>query len=109
MGTLPQVTKRSLHKGTACGIIQVLRQQSAVASNERKRNMKYRTFKEWAAEKEIELVPDTEEGGFSGQWFVDREIPMVVVCTRCTMSMTVMSPTVRIDDKERVFCKNCVQ
>ena len=66
--------------------------------------MKFRTFSEWLKETRGEDLP---EGNISAQWFVGRNIPFVVECAYCKMSMCIASDSVRIDEDGRIYCKDC--
>lgn len=41
------------------------------------------------------------------QVFIDHHLPMVVACTGCEMTMSLLSPSVRVDDQDRVWCRSC--
>ncbi len=44
-------------------------------------------------------------GNVDGQWFADHDIPMIVSCTCCEMTMVVISALV--DNEGQVFCSGC--
>jgi len=44
-------------------------------------------------------------GNVDGQWFADHDIPMIVSCTCCEMTMLVTSALV--DNENQVFCSDC--
>jgi hypothetical protein len=67
------------------------------------------TFVQFAEQQGIELVPDSPPDGFTGAWFQERHLPMIVACTVCEMTMCIMSGTVRIDSTypHKAYCKSC--
>ena len=62
-----------------------------------------KTGRQWCEEHGL----DTSKGSVSGAEFDRLRIPMVVRCTGCEMSMTILSPSVRVDDRDYVWCKEC--
>ena len=62
-----------------------------------------KTFRDWFSENyPKEELPN---GSVSGKWFVDHDIPMIVSCTCCGMTMA--SPSALIDSEGQVFCSDC--
>ena len=45
------------------------------------------------------------EGTISGEWFYEHQIPMVVACCCCRMTMA--SPSAWIDDEGYIYCSDC--
>ena len=45
------------------------------------------------------------EGNISGAWFYDNDIPMIVMCNCCGMTMA--SPSAWIDDEGHTYCESC--
>lgn len=54
-------------------------------------------------------LPTLDDIGDSvnGTEFEQRRLPMVVACSGCEMTMTFISPSVRIDDDGYVWCRGC--
>ena len=64
--------------------------------------MAMRTFEQWAKdERGLDLPGNT----IPGSWFVEHNIPMVVACTCCEMTMCVVSAL--IDDDGQCYCGSC--
>lgn len=36
-------------------------------------------------------------------------LPMIVACICCSMTMSVLSPKLRVSDKEEFLCKSCAE
>lgn len=61
-----------------------------------------KTFKEWFEETYEEKLPT---GTINGQWFFDRNLPMIVECACCTTTMSL--PSALIDDEGYTYCSSC--
>lgn len=59
-------------------------------------------FKTWVKDNKGIEVP---EGSINGSWFEQNNLPMIVACTCCDMTMSVAS--VKIDDDGCCYCSNC--
>ena len=53
-----------------------------------------------------EMGIEMPEGEISGRWFVENNLPMIVQCTCCGMTMAL--PSVMVDDEGKIFCNSCV-
>ena len=60
------------------------------------------------AEKYIfeEMGVEMPKGEISGEWFAENDLPMVVQCTHCGMTMAL--PSALIDDEGCCYCAGCV-
>ena len=60
------------------------------------------------AEKYIweEMGVEMPKGEISGEWFAENDLPMVVQCTEC--GMTMILPSALIDDEGCCYCAGCV-
>lgn len=65
--------------------------------------LRFRPASEVAAERG--LVPDTEDGTYSGAAFDRAGLPMVVACTSCEHTMVFFSALV--DQHGRTWCRDC--
>lgn len=61
-----------------------------------------KTFQEWFKANRSEEFP---EGDINGSWFVEHNIPMVVQCTCCDMTLCVVNA--HIDNYGNTFCGSC--
>lgn len=52
-----------------------------------------------------ELHTSIPEGDIPGSWFVENDIPMVVDCSCCEMTMA--SPSAWVDDEGYTYCADC--
>lgn len=62
-----------------------------------------KTFYQWY--KEVSGKDTSEQKTFSGEWFAERGLPMIVECTCCGSTMTL--PTAFIDDDNYLYCSTC--
>jgi len=62
------------------------------------------TAKQWLKENDIVLQED-ENGAISGSEFAKYDLPMVVSCFNCEMTMVFFSAL--IDGDGRIFCSEC--
>lgn len=62
-----------------------------------------RTVKQYILE---EMDIEMPEGEISGRWFVENNLPMIVHCTCCGMTMAL--PSAMVDDEGKIFCNSCV-
>jgi len=62
-----------------------------------------KTFYQWY--KEVSGKDISEQKTFSGEWFVERDLPMIVECTCCGATMAL--PTAFIDDDNYLYCSTC--
>lgn len=62
-----------------------------------------RTAKQWIKE---ELNIEMPNGDISGEWFAENNLPMIVKCTCCEMSMAL--PSAMINNEGEIFCPDCV-
>ena len=67
------------------------------------RKMRVRTAKQWI--KEV-LNIEMPNGDIGGEWFAENDLPMIVKCTCCEMSMAL--PSALVNDAGETFCQNCV-
>lgn len=60
------------------------------------------------AEKYIfeEMGVEMPKGEISGEWFAENDLPMVVQCTECGMTMAL--PSALIDAEGYCYCAGCV-
>ena len=65
--------------------------------------MRIRTAKQWIRE---ELNIEMPSGDIDGEWFVKNNLPMIVKCSCCEMSMVL--PSAMINDEGEIFCPSCV-
>ena len=65
--------------------------------------MRVRTAKQWIKE---ELNIEMPNGNIGGEWFANNNLPMIVQCTCCEMTMAL--PSAMINDAGIIFCQNCV-
>ena len=61
-----------------------------------------KTIKNFLAETDI-IMP---EGTINGGWFAEHDLPMIVSCTCCGMTMAL--PSAMVDDEGKIFCDSCV-
>ena len=61
-----------------------------------------KTFKDYVEKRFNVKMP---EGNIPGNWFTENNLPMVVKCSCCEMSMA--SPCAWIDNDGYVFCTEC--
>lgn len=61
-----------------------------------------RTAKQWIKE---ELNIEMPNGDISGEWFAENNLPMIVKCTCCEMTMAL--PSAMIDNEGEIFCPDC--
>ena len=61
-----------------------------------------KTFTKWLKENYNEEMP---KGDVNAEWFVKRDLPMIVHCSCCEMTMAL--PNAYIDDKGYTYCSNC--
>lgn len=61
-----------------------------------------KTFKEWFEENYKEPMPT---GSINAEWFFDRDLPMIVECACCCMTMAL--PSALIDDEGYTVCSSC--
>ena len=54
-----------------------------------------------------ELGIEIPAGEVNGTWFAENNIPMVVECTDCGMTMIVFSAYT--DDNGQLYCENCAE
>lgn len=62
-----------------------------------------KTFYQWY--KEVSGKDISEQKTFSGEWFVERDLPMIVECTYCGATMAL--PTAFIDNDNYLYCSTC--
>ena len=62
-----------------------------------------RTVFEWLKD---ELDIDMPKGDISGEWFAENNLPMIVHCTCCEMTMAL--PSAMVDDNGNIYCPSCV-
>lgn len=60
-------------------------------------------FKIWLAENRPDVVMPEHE--IPGNWFSENDLPMVVECTCCGMTMAL--PSAMIDDEGYIYCAGC--
>ena len=65
--------------------------------------MRMRTAQQWI--KEV-LNIEMPSGKISGEWFMENNLPMIVKCTCCEMSMAL--PSAMINNEGEIFCPGCV-
>ena len=65
--------------------------------------MRLRTAKQWIKE---ELNIEMPEGDINGEWFTENNLPMIVHCTCCEMTMAL--PSAMINNEGEIFCQNCM-
>lgn len=61
-----------------------------------------KTFEQWLNDNFNESMP---AGSVNAEWFVNRNLPMIVECTCCTMTMAL--PSAMIDDDDYIYCSTC--
>ncbi len=66
--------------------------------------IKPKPFKKWLMEKGITLQRN-EDGCIPASEFDKHNLPMVVACTNCTMTMPIFSCW--IDEEDFTFCGDC--
>ena len=59
-----------------------------------------RWYNEYNKRKEVDIMKT-----FSGEWFAEQGLPMIVECTCCRMTMAL--PTAFIDDDSYIYCSTC--
>ena len=52
-----------------------------------------------------EIGLEIPKGNISGEWFYEHQIPMVVRCSCCGMTMA--SPSAWVDDEGYTYCADC--
>ena len=62
-----------------------------------------RTVKQYILE---EMGIEMPKGEISGSWFEENNLPMIVQCTCCGMTMAL--PSAMVDDEGKIFCDSCV-
>lgn len=62
-----------------------------------------KTFHQWY--KEVSGKDISEQKIFSGEWFAERGLPMIVECTCCRATMAL--PTAFIDEEDYLYCSTC--
>lgn len=60
------------------------------------------TFEKWYEQISGESLP---KGNINGEWFVERQLPMIVECTCCGSTMAL--PNAYIDIDYYTYCKEC--
>ena len=60
-----------------------------------------KSFSEWLHDNGDELP----KGNISGAWFAEHNLPMIVHCTCCEMTMA--TPSAYIDDEGYTYCSSC--
>ena len=61
-----------------------------------------KTFAEWLKANTGENMP---EGSVNAAWFYERNLPMVVECTCCGMTMAL--PSAFVDEDGSIYCSSC--
>lgn len=61
-----------------------------------------RTAEKWIFE---EMGVEMPKGRIDGEWFVEHNLPMIVQCTCCQMTMAL--PSAMINDDGTIFCHSC--
>ena len=61
-----------------------------------------RIAKQWIKE---ELNIEMPNGDISGEWFAENNLPMIVKCTCCAMTMAL--PSAMINNEGEIFCPDC--
>ena len=61
-----------------------------------------KTFKEYVEQRLHLKVPEHD---IPGTWFHENNLPMIVRCSCCDMTMAL--PSALIDDDDYVYCPNC--
>jgi len=61
-----------------------------------------RTAEKWIFE---EMGVEMPKGRINGEWFVEHNLPMIVQCTCCQMTMAL--PSAMINDDGTIFCHSC--
>lgn len=61
-----------------------------------------KTFNEWLKENRMCEMP---KGSVDAGWFIERDLPMIVECSCCGMTMAL--PNAYIDDEGYIYCANC--
>ena len=62
-----------------------------------------KTFYQWY--KDVTGKDISKQKTFSGEWFAEQGLPMIVECTCCRMTMAL--PTAFIDDDSYIYCSTC--
>ena len=60
-----------------------------------------KTIKNFLAENDI-IMP---EGTINGRWFAEHDLPMIVSCTCCGMTMAL--PSAYVDEDGYTYCSGC--
>lgn len=60
-----------------------------------------KTIKNFLAENDI-IMP---EGTINGGWFAEHDLPMIVSCTCCRMTMAL--PSAYVDEDGYTYCSGC--
>ena len=64
-----------------------------------------KTFKEWfEANYPEEKYP---EGSINGNWFYSHDLPMVIQCTNCGMTMAL--PSALVNKEGNCYCSECAK
>ena len=61
-----------------------------------------RTVEEWL-KKELDI--EMPEGKINASWFIEHNLPMIVECSCCGMSMAL--PSAYVDDNGFIYCGEC--
>ena len=61
-----------------------------------------KTFTEWLKDNYNEEMP---KGDINAKWFIERDLPMIVHCSCCDMTMVL--PNAYIDDDGYTYCSSC--
>jgi hypothetical protein len=74
--------------------------------------MSLKTFRRYCLDKEIDLTPDQpatpdRPAFYTGRWFEEKKLPMILSCTCCDMTMCAFSDSILIDEDGYVFCRGC--
>lgn len=61
-----------------------------------------KTAEEWL-KKELDI--EMPKGNINGSWFVEHNLPMIVECSCCRMTMAL--PSAYVDDNGCIYCGEC--
>ena len=62
-----------------------------------------RTAEQYISE---EMGIEMPKGEIPGSWFEENDLPMIVQCTCCGMTMAL--PSAMVSDEGEIFCSDCV-
>lgn len=62
-----------------------------------------KSFADWLKATRNETLPKVADGA----WFAQRELPMIVECKCCTMTMSL--PSAYIDEEGYTYCNSCAE